>query len=95
MPSSNTSLSDDEHPYSTADFISTSASNWSRINRDDLRQADMLVYRDGGAGHIFVYDRGDGWGSMYAYECKGCAAGCISGFRTAGSAYKAIRRAGW
>jgi hypothetical protein len=32
---------------------------------------------------------------MYAYECKGCAAGCVKGYRTATSAYHGIRRSGY
>lgn len=94
VPSSNSSLSVDAHPYSTADFIKDS-SRWSGVSRGSLKKADALVYRSGGAGHIFVYDRGDGWGSMYAYECKGCSYGCVAGYRKASSAYRAIRRKGY
>lgn len=94
VPSSNTSLSDDEHPYSTADFVNNT-SQWSKIDRGATKPADAMVYRSGGAGHIFIYGKGDGWGSMYAYECKGCSSGCVEGFRTASSAYKAIRKKGW
>jgi hypothetical protein len=32
---------------------------------------------------------------MYAYECKGCSAGCVKGYRTAGASYHAIRRTGY
>jgi hypothetical protein len=32
---------------------------------------------------------------MYAYECKGCADGCVYDLRTASSAYHAIRRTGY
>ncbi len=94
VPSSNTDLTDDEHPYSTADF-DASSSQWDDVSRSSVKKADALVYRSGGAGHIFVYEKGDGWGSMYAYECKGCSAGCVKGYRTASSAYKGIRRVGW
>ena len=81
-------------PYSTADFNSGS-SQWSTISRDNLQAADAMVYRSGGSGHIFVYGSGDGWGSPYAYECKGCSYGCVEGYRSASSAYKAIRRSGY
>lgn len=94
VPSGNTDMDDDTHPYSTADFIQNT-NKWSRIDRGTVRKADALVYRDGGAGHIFVYEKGDGWNQMFAYECRGCSSGCISGYRTASSAYKAIRRSGW
>jgi hypothetical protein len=94
VPSSNTSLSTDAHPYSTADF-NQSTSQWSVVSRNNLQTADMMVYRSGGAGHIFVYGSGDAWGSPYAYECKGCSAGCVEGYRAASSAYKGIRKNGY
>lgn len=94
VPSSNTSMSVDSHPYSTADF-DDDTSQWFTVSRANLKQADAMVYRSNGAGHIFIYGSGDGWGSMYAYECKGCSAGCIEGYRTASSAYHGIRRTGY
>lgn len=94
VPSSNTDLTVDSHPYSTADFVEDT-SQWSTVSRSSLKRADALVYRSGGAGHIFVYDKGDGWGSMYAYECRGCSAGCIKGYRTASSSYHGIRKKGY
>ncbi|MBK7584694.1 MAG: SH3 domain-containing protein [Myxococcales bacterium] len=94
VPSSNTDLASDSHPYSTADF-DNDTSQWKTVSRSSLKAADALVYRSGGSGHIFIYSKGDGWGSMYAYECKGCSAGCVKGYRTATSGYHAIRRAGY
>ncbi|NUP04644.1 MAG: SH3 domain-containing protein [Polyangiaceae bacterium] len=94
VPGSNNDIADDEHPYSTADFVQNT-SNWSIISRDALQQADAMVYRQNGAGHIFIYDHGDAWGSPYAYECKSCSGGCVAGTRSVSSAYKAIRRTGW
>mgnify|MGYP003338771557 CR=1 FL=1 len=43
--------------------------------RKRLDAADAMNYRSGGSGHIFIYEKGDPWGSLYAYECKGCSAG--------------------
>lgn len=94
VPSDNNDLTHDWHPYSTATFVGSS-SLWSTVSRSSLRKADALVYNSGGAGHIVLYESGDGWGSMWAYECKGCAAGCVKNLRTASSAYKGIRRAGY
>lgn len=94
VPGSNDNLADDEHPYSTADFVQNT-SKWSTISRANLKQADAMVYRQNGAGHIFIYDHGDAWGSPYAYECKSCSGGCVAGYRSVSSAYKAIRRTGW
>ena len=94
MPDSNDSLSEDSHPYSTADF-NGSSNLWSTVSRSSLQKADALVYRASSSGHIVLYESGDGWGSMWAYECKGCAAGCVRNLRTASSSYKGIRRAGY
>jgi uncharacterized protein YgiM (DUF1202 family) len=94
VPSSNDDITVDSHPYGTIHFVGSS-SQWSTVSRSNVKPADALVYNSGGAGHIILYSSGDGFGSMYAYECKGCSAGCVYGLRTASSSYKAIRRAGW
>ena len=94
VPNSNSTLGNDAHPYSTASFVSDT-SQWSTVSRGSVKQGDALVYNSGGAGHIFLYDAGDGWGSMWAYEAKGCSYGIVHDLRTASSAYHAIRRAGW
>lgn len=87
-------ISVDAHPYSTGSFVSDT-SQWSTISRGSVQPADAMVYNSGGEGHIFLYSSGDGWGSMYAYECKGCSSGCVYNLRTASSAYKAIKRTGY
>jgi hypothetical protein len=94
VPSTNGVLNDDNHPYSTVDFDQDS-SKWSTVSRGSVLAADAMVYNSSGHGHIFMYAKGDGWGSMYAYECKGCADGCVYDLRTASSAYHAIRRTGY
>ena len=82
-----------DHPYSTIDFHD-GHNHWSDVARSSVKQGDALVHHDNGSGHIFLYDSGDGWGWMSAYECKGCSYGCIKDTRSATSNYKAIRRAG-
>ena len=94
VPASNDDITDDSHPYSTADFDADNGT-WKTVSRGSLKAADAMVYRSGGAGHIFLYTSGDGWGSMYAYECKGCSYGCVAGYRTASSSYHGIRKAGF
>ncbi len=94
VPSSNTDVSVDSHPYSTVDF-NGSSSLWSTVSRSNLKKADALVYNSNGAGHIVLFESGDGWGSMWTYEARGCSYGIVHNLRTAGSAYKGIRRAGW
>lgn len=94
VPGTNTDLTDDEHPYSTADF-NVDNSKWFTVSKSNIKRADAMVYRSGGAGHVLIYDKGDAWGSPYAYECKGCSAGCVAGYRSVSSSYHAIRKAGW
>jgi hypothetical protein len=94
VPASNNNVTVDSHPYSTADFVVAGAS-WSIVSRGSVKPADALVYHTGGAGHVFLYESGDGWGSMWAYEAKGCAVGIVHDLRTATSAYVAITRKGF
>lgn len=94
VPSSNDDVTVDEHPYSTADFVHDTSS-WKTVSRSSAVEADAMVYNNGSAGHVLVFSSGDGWGSTYAYECKGCAAGCVYNLRSVTSAYHAIRRSGW
>ena len=87
-------LSVNSHPFSTADFNVNRSGHWSTVSRGSLRAADALVYRSGGAGHIAIYEKGDGWGAPTVYECRNCAYGCVHNARTF-SGYKGIRRSGF
>ncbi len=82
------------HPYSTVNF-QNDHTYWADVPRSSVRRGDALVYNSGGSGHIFLYDNGDAWGWMKAYEAKGCSYGIIVGSRQASTAYKAIRRTGF
>lgn len=90
----NKTLSVNSHPYSTSDFVVDASGRWSTVSRSSLRAADALVYRSGGAGHIAIYEKGDGWGSPTVYECRSCAYGCVYNSRSF-SGYKGIRRSGF
>ena len=90
VPSTNTNLTSDSHPYSTVSFKSDT-SQWRTVARGSVQVADAFVYNVNGAGHMFLYENGDGWGWMNAYEAKGCSAGIVHNLRTASSTYKAIR----
>jgi hypothetical protein len=94
VPSWNDDVSVDKHPFGTIHFVAAN-SLWSDVSRSSLVKADALVYNTNGAGHIMLYESGDGWGSVYAYECKACAIGCVHNLRSVSSAYKGIRRAGF
>lgn len=82
------------HPYSTANFDNEER-EWNTVPRSSARRGDAFVYNTGGAGHIFLFEGGDPWGSIRAYEAKGCSYGIVYGTRTAGSDYKVIRRKGF
>jgi uncharacterized protein YraI len=94
VPASNNDITVDSHPYSTADFVNDTAL-WSTVSQGSVKLGDAFVYNQGSSGHMFMYSAGDGWGAMDAYECKGCATGCVFDNRTAGSAYHSIRRTGY
>ena len=94
VPSSNTDATVDSHPYSTQSF-NGSNSQWVTVDRAAAKRADAFVYNVNGAGHIFLYESGDGWGSLWAYEARGCSYGIVHNLRTAGSSFKAIARVGY
>lgn len=83
------------HPYGTVHFVKDVAGKWRTVSRGAVKRADALVYNSGGAGHIVLWEKGDGWGSSTVYECRGCSYGCVYNTRSFGSQYKAIRRAGF
>lgn len=94
VPSTNSDPRVDQHPYSTVSFVGSN-SQWRTVSRGSVKPGDALVYNQNGAGHIFLYESGDGWGSMWAMEARGCSYGIVRNLRTAGSAYKAIARTGY
>lgn len=87
-------MSIDGHPYSTYNFTYERAA-WHSVSRAAIAKADAMVYNQNGAGHIFIFESGDGWGSMWAYECRNCDEGCVHNLRTAGSEYQGIGRNGY
>lgn len=96
VPSSNTNLTSDNHPYSTSDFYGTTGSGkWGTVSKSALQPGDAMVYRAGSRGHVFLYEKGDAWGQPWAYEAKGCSYGVTHGVRSAGGSYKAIKRVGF
>ncbi len=88
-------LSVNSHPYSTVSFNSDSSGKWYTVSRGSMRKGDALVYNSNGAGHIVIYEKGDGWGSPTVYECRGCSYGCVYNSRSFTSKYHAIRRSGF
>ena len=94
IPSSNTDVSVDSHPYGTIHFIGSNA-QWSTVSRANAAKGDAFVYNTNGAGHILLYESGDAWGSLWAYEARGCSYGIVHNLRSVTSAYKVIRRTGY
>ncbi len=88
-------LNVNSHPHGTSGFVNDVPGKWSTIDRAALKPGDALVYNQNGAGHIVLWESGDGWGASSVYECKGCAWGCVHDTRAIASNYKAIRRAGF
>jgi cell wall-associated NlpC family hydrolase len=87
-------LTTSSHPFTTRNFR-WQTPYWKQVSRSNLKPGDALVQDSGGAGHIFIYESGDGWGWMKSYEARGCSAGIIHASRTAGSGYVGIARNGW
>lgn len=83
------------HPYSTSNFNKDASGKWSTVSRGSLKAGDALVYNSGGAGHIVIFEKGDGWGASTVYECRGCSYGCVYNTRTFGTSYHGIRKAGF
>ncbi|MFO0725818.1 MAG: SH3 domain-containing protein [Myxococcota bacterium] len=79
-----------DHPYDTTAFYDQ-RSHWSQVSRGNAKQGDAFVRH----GHIFLFDHGDPWGSITAYEAKGCSYGIVHDTRSADSSYIVIRRSGF
>jgi hypothetical protein len=78
------------HPYSSSTFYDQPL-HWSDVPRSNVQRGDAFVHH----GHIFLFDHGDAWGQLVAYEAKGCSYGIVHDTRSADSTYKVIRRHGF
>lgn len=81
------------HPYSSWHFAHQ-AQHWQHIADAAVAQGDAYAYNQGGGGHVFVVDQLDDWGHAMAWECKGCAIGCVYNLRDIPGQYSAIARNG-
>lgn len=79
------------HPYSSWHFAHQ-AQHWLHIPDAAVQQGDAYAYHKAGSGHVFVVDQLDPWGHAMAWECKGCAVGCVYGLRDIPGQYTAIAR---
>ena len=76
------------HGGYVAKSYTSSATHWDKISRSNMLKADALA----SSTHVMVYESGDPWGSLWAYEAKGCSYGIKHNIRTCSSAYSAARR---
>ena len=79
------------HPYSTYNFNFTKAW-WTHPPKGEANLGDAFSYHKDGAGHMFLYEKGNPWGSVYAWECKGCSYGCVYNLRSISADYVLVRR---
>lgn len=77
-------------PYNTTSYYNN-RTHWTQVSRSNARRGDAFVRR----GHIFLYNSGDAWGSINAYEARGCSYGIVHNNRSADSSYIVIRRRGY
>lgn len=87
-------LDQDQHPYSTWNFR-YEKHGWHGINRADAQKADAFVFNQDGSGHMVLYEGGDPWGSMWAYEARGCSSGIVRNLRSLSSHFRGIARDGY
>ena len=74
-------------PYVAATYTH-STSYWNVISRNSLQRGDSLA----SSTHVLIYEQGDPWGSLVAYEARGCSYGIVRNWRSCSSSYVAARR---
>jgi MYXO-CTERM domain-containing protein len=74
-------------PYVAATYTKTT-SYWNVISRANIQRGDSMA----SSTHVLLYEQGDPWGSMVAYEARGCSYGIVRNWRTCSSSYVAARR---
>jgi hypothetical protein len=75
-------------PYVAASYQS-STSNWTVISRSNIQEGDAMA----SSTHVLLFDHGDPWGQLVAYEARGCSYGIVHNWRSCSSSYNATRRA--
>ena len=71
-----------------ADNFRYGSTHWYSVSRSSLQRADALA----SSSHVFLYESGNGWGTMWVYEALGCSYGIVHRTRTASNSYTATRR---
>ena len=82
MPSTNSDLTVDQHPYSTADLINSKPGYWTPVAESEVRPGDARVYRTSTSGHTYLIREITGAGRYTTLEAKGCSYGILSTART-------------
>ena len=84
LPSTNSDVTADSHPYSTADLITAKAGYWTTVAEADVKPGDARVYRSGSSGHTYLIREVTGAGRYTTLEAKGCSYGILSTARSDG-----------
>lgn len=71
-----------------ASSFNSSGPHWDQISRSNTERGDALA----STSHIVLYESGDPWGNMWAYEARGCSYGIVHNIRSCSSSYNAARR---
>lgn len=87
VPNSIATTSCGHGSYVAANYTHTS-SYWTVISRNNLQGGDSMAT----SHHVLLYDHGDPWGSLVAYEARGCSYGIVHNWRSCSSDYVAARR---
>ena len=94
VPSGNSTLEVDKHPYSTKSFAANTKL-WKTVAWNNVKPGDALVYDNGSQGHIVLVVQVKAKGDYDVYEARGCATGIVHNRRTfSTTTYHAIRYLG-
>lgn len=78
--------------YTTKEFYDCDGPWYALSSRSQLKEGDILVYRDGDSGHVVIYASGDAWNYPIVYEAPGKNKTIRRASRYLGSEYQPRRR---
>ena len=74
-------------PY-VSGSMTVNGSYWTVIDRSQAQLMDAFA----SSSHILLYESGDPWGYIWAYEAKGCSYGIVHNERTCSASYAVAQR---
>lgn len=78
--------------YTSNEFYKCDGPWYALSSRSQLKEGDILVYRDGDSGHVVIYAGGDVWNSPIVYEAPGEGQTIRRASRYLGSEFQPRRR---